>query len=95
MALMDNQAKVLTVAEYIDRFHQQGVKIAQSSHHYVQMIDQMAAQTPAILQRPFSELLQIAAILDYDFDNGIDKDVLAIHVLGEQGYEENKKRLGR
>jgi hypothetical protein len=93
--LADKQAKVLTVAEYMDRFHKQGVKITQTPYHYVQMIDQMVTQTPAILQRPFGELLQIAAILDYDFDNGIDKDVLAIHVLGEQGYETNKKRLGR
>jgi hypothetical protein len=37
--------------------------------------------------------LQILAITEYDFDNGMDKDALAKQVLGEAGYEENKKRI--
>ena len=89
--LMDDQAKVLTVSEYIDRFHQEGVKIVEPPLHYVQMIDQIVAQNPQMLQRPFGELLQISAIVDYDFDNGMDKDALAKKVLGEAGYEANKK----
>ena len=46
-----------------------------------------------MLDRPFGELLQIAAIVDYDFDNGMDKDELARKVLGEAGFEANKKRF--
>ena len=46
-----------------------------------------------MLERPFGELLQILAIVDYDFDNGMDKDRLAKQVLGEVGYDENKKRF--
>ena len=91
--LIDDQAKVLTVSEYIDRFHKEGVKINEPPTHYVQEIDQMVQQNPEMLQRPFGELLQMLAIIDYDFDNGMDKDALAKKVLGEAGYEENKKRF--
>ena len=37
--------------------------------------------------------MQILAIVDYDFDNGMDKDDLARKVLGEAGFEANKKRF--
>lgn len=93
--LIDDQAKALTVSEYIDRFRQQGVKINQPPLHYVQMVDQIATDNPQILQRPFGELLQVLAILDYDFDNGINKDDLARKVLGEEGFEANKKRFSQ
>ena len=91
--LIDDQAKVLTVSEYIDRFQKQGVKISHPPMHYVQMIDQIIQTNPQMLNRPFSELIQIVAIVDYDFDNGMDKDDLARKVLGEEGYEANKKRF--
>ena len=91
--LIDEQAKVLTVSEYIDRYHKEGVKINEPPEHYVQMIDQMSASNPQMLERPFGQLIQILAIIDYDFDNGMDRDELARKVLGEQGYEENKQRF--
>jgi len=91
--LIDDQAKLLTVSEFIDRFHKQGVKIIGPPTHYVEMIDQIVAQNPDMLNRPFGELVQIVAIVDYDFDNGMNKDELARKILGEQGFEENKKRF--
>jgi hypothetical protein len=91
--LMDDQSKLLTVSEYLDRYRKQGVKINAPPAHYVQMLDQIASSNPQMLQRPFGELLQVLAIVDYDFDNGIDKDQLARHVLGDAGFEENKKRF--
>lgn len=93
--LIDDQAKLLTVSEYIDRFQKQGVKINESPMHYVQMIDQLTSENPQMLQRPFGEILQILAIVDYDFNNGMDKDALARAVLGEAGYEANKKRFNQ
>lgn len=93
--LIDDQAKLLTVSEYLDRFHKEGVKISAPPLHYVQMIDQIVKENPQMLQRPFGELLQIAAIVDYDFDNGMNKDDLARKVLGEAGFEENKKRFSQ
>ena len=91
--LIDDQSKVLTVSEYIGRYQKMGVKITAPPEHYVQMIDQASAQNPAMLNRPFGELLEMLAIIDYDFDNGTDKDELAKKVLGEAGYEMNKKRF--
>jgi len=91
--LMDDQAKVLTVAEYIDRYHQEGVKINEPPLHYAQMIDEMSKENPDMLNMPFGQLLQVLAIVDYDFDNGMDKDTLAKKVLGEAGFEANKKRF--
>jgi len=91
--LIDDQAKLLTVSEYINRFENQGVKIAVPPTQYVQMIDQLSKQNPQMLQRPFGELIQILAIMNYDFDNGMDKDELARKLLGEEGYEQNKKRF--
>jgi hypothetical protein len=93
--LMDDQAKMLTVSEYIDRFHREGVKINHPPLHYVQMIDQIVGENPQMLQRPFGELVQIVAIVDYDFDNGMNKDDLARKVLGEAGFEANKKRFSQ
>ena len=93
--LIDDQSKVLTISEYIDRFQKQGVKISAPPTHYVQMIDQIVGSNPQMLQRPFGELLQIAAIVDYDFDNGMNKDDLARKVLGEEGFEANKKRFNQ
>jgi hypothetical protein len=93
--LMDDQSKILTVSEYIERFQKEGVKINAPPMHYVQEIDQIAGSNPGMLQRPFGELVQILAIVDYDFDNGMDKDELARKVLGEAGYEVNKKRFSQ
>lgn len=91
--LIDDQAKLLTVSEYIERFRQEGAKINAPPAHYVQLTDQIAQENPQMLQRPFGELLQILAIVDYDFDNGMDKDLLARKVLGDAGFEANKKRF--
>ena len=93
--LPDDQSKLLTVAEYISRFQKQGVKISAPPLHYAQAIDQMAQSNPQMLQRPFGELLQVMAIVEYDFDNGMDKDALAKQVLGDEGYESNKKRIAQ
>lgn len=93
--LIDNQAKVETVAEYIDRFGKQGIRIQQTPIDYVHTIDDMAMQNPSLLTRPFKEVLQIAAVMQYDFDNGMDRDALAQKMLGQELYLSNKKRLGR
>jgi hypothetical protein len=91
--LGDDQAKLLTVSEYLDRFRKQGVNITQPPGHYAQRLNEVTQENPPMLQMPFGELLQILAIIDYDFDNGIDKDLLARKVLGQEGYASNKKRL--
>ncbi len=94
--LIDNRAKEMTVQEYIQRFRdEEKVSIKKPAMSYVMMIDDMASQNPEMLQRPFKELMQMVAIMEYDFDNGKDADLLARKVLGENFYQANKRRLGR
>ena len=82
--LIDDQAKLLTVSEYIGRFQKEGVKINAPPVHYVQMIDQMSHKIRRC-SRAFRGIDANMAIMDYDFDNGMNKDDLARKVLGEAG----------
>lgn len=93
--LIDPQAKVSTVSEYMDRFRKQGVRIQGSPSSYAEMIDQLAIENPSLLTNPFKNLVQLVAIMEYDFDSGMDKDLLAKKFLGQSLYESNRKRLGR
>ena len=92
--LIDNQAKALTVEEFIDRFRKEGAKIQKSPAQYALAIDQMASQNPQMLTQPFKDLVRLTAVMEYDFDNGMDRDALAKKVLGDKFYQDNKKRLG-
>ncbi len=95
LLLIDNQAKFLTVKEFIERYGKQKVSIRKPPMYYVQMIDAMAAQNPTMLNNSFGQVLQVLAVMEYDFDNGVDRDLVARKILGSQGYEANKKRLGK
>lgn len=92
--IQDTEIKALTVAHYIDQFKNQGVAIKKTPGFYAQMIDQMSQQDPNMLFSPFPNVIQILAIMEYDFDNGHDKDALAKKVLGDF-YFDNLKRIGR
>lgn len=92
--IMETQAKVLTVDRAIYQYKEKGVTISNPPLHYVQMIDGASEQNPALLNQPFENLLQFMAIIEYDFDNGTDRDQLAKELLGEQGWKSNRKRLG-
>ncbi len=95
LLMMENDAKALTVTRQIDLYKQQeGVTISKDPAYYVQMIDGISAENPSLLNRPFKEVLRFVAILEYDFDNGEDKDTLALKLLGDKMYEANKTRLG-
>lgn len=93
--IIDNQAKVMTVNEYIERFRREKVVIGQPPSYYAHMIDEMSQQNPQLLNRPFKDIIQLLAVMDYDFDVGMDRDLLARKVLGESMYLANRKRLGR
>src|SRR5262249_24543794 len=93
--LIDNDAKVRTVSEYIERYRARGVKISKPPAHYAKMLDDMTRQDPQALLQPFGQILQMMAIMEYDLDNGMDREMMAQRLLGPQGYISNKKRLGR
>lgn len=92
--IMETKAKMLTISKFIDQYHQQGITIGKSPLYYARVIDTMASENPTMLDQPFEKLLQAVAIIDYDFDNGIDKDTLAMKLLGEKAFLANKQRLG-
>lgn len=92
--MIDRDPKIFVVMQYIDFFKENKVKIRKSADHYVDLIDAMAEQDPAMLKNPFKNVFQLVAILEYDFDNGQDKDKMVVNLLGREGYLQNKKRLG-
>jgi len=93
--MMDTNPKVATVDKYIEWYKQRGIVIQNPPIYYVQMIDTMAQNNPSMLQNPFGEVLKKLAIIEYDFNNGRDKDLMAREILGEEAFQRNKERLGR
>jgi hypothetical protein len=94
--LIDNQAKMSTMSEFIERFRKMGANIYKQPSHYVEMLDEMSSQNPQMLLKPFPEVLQIIAVMEYDFDlKGMDRDRLALQLLGPDFYAANKRRLKR
>jgi hypothetical protein len=94
LEIVEQEPKEITIAEYMDLFRSQGVMLRKPPTYYAQLIDTMFAENQDLTQRPFPEVLKLAAILEYDYDVGVDRDVLARQFLGEQLYQQNKQRLG-
>jgi hypothetical protein len=94
LQIFDPKKREMVVYYFISEDREKGIKINKPARYYTGMIDGMAAQTPDMLNLPFEQVLQIVAILEYDFDNGQDKDAMARRILGEAEYQKNKKRLG-
>ncbi len=92
--IMDQDAKVMTVAHYIELLAKQGVEIHNPPQHYAAMIDSLAVQTPDMLRTSFDRVLSLMAILEYDYGNGEDPDAFALKFLGRERYLENRQRLG-
>lgn len=90
--LIDEQAKVMTVNEYIERYRKKKIRISKSPQYYAKMIEDMSMQNPKLLENPFMAIIQILAVMEYDFDYGGDRDELARKMLGPM-YESNKQRL--
>ena len=93
--IIDQEAKMAVVLTYIDKFQKQGVLIKKSPQYYANMIDSMSQNNPSMLEQPFDRIFQVISIMEYDFENGQNKDAMALKILGsQQAVLENKKRLG-
>ena len=92
--IMDYTPKEVTVARYIRLYAEGGIYIRKSSNHYLKLVDSMARESPDLLKSPFREVLRFIAIMEYDFDNGQDRDKLALQALGRKLYYDNRIRLG-
>ncbi|MBF0486430.1 MAG: hypothetical protein HQL16_07955 [Candidatus Omnitrophica bacterium] len=92
--IIDNEIKILTVGEYMDRFARAGITIKKAPGFYAKFIDTLVPQMPGMLEAPFMNVLSYAAIIEYDFGNGKNKDELARQVLGSaEAFNANKARL--
>lgn len=92
--IIDWEVKELIVEHYKNYYRNKGVALNKPSSHYVQLMDLMTQEDAGMLEHPFADILRLLAIMEYDFNNGEDKDALARKVLGEKSFAENKRRLG-
>ncbi len=95
MRIDDSGIKALIVQKYIDYYRNKGVSIHNAAQHYVDMIDSVSKDSPSLLDNPFGNVLKFMAIIEYDFNNGQDKDQMAKSILGEKMFVENRKRFGK
>lgn len=93
--MVEQTPKVKTVQRYIDAYAKQGIYIRKDAYVYVEMIDDITRDNAVLLNGPFADVLKFVAIMEYDFDNGKDKNAMARSLLGDKVYQENKMRLGR
>ncbi|MFT5169686.1 MAG: hypothetical protein ACI8Q2_000297 [Candidatus Omnitrophota bacterium] len=92
--MIDDEPKRVTVENYVRLFAKKGISIRKDPGEYLRLIDEMAQSNVQLLSTPFHNVLRFVAIVNYDFDNGVDRDVLAKQLLGEAGYLSNRRRLG-
>ena len=92
--IIDPQAKILTIERSIHQYKEKGITISKPASDYAPMIDGMSQENPAMLSQPFDKIMQFVAIMEYDFNNGADKDQMAKKLLGDQGWKANRQRLG-
>ncbi|MCD4726168.1 MAG: hypothetical protein K8R46_00765 [Pirellulales bacterium] len=93
--IIDYEAKEEIVRQYIGLYQRNGIAIKKNPVSYVPMIDDMFSSSPALLERPFANIIRMLAVIEYDFDNGQNKDMLALEVLGsKEAAIQNRQRLG-
>jgi hypothetical protein len=91
----DIRTKTQIVSYYIDLYSQYNIQIRKPAMYYVNIINGMAAQSRQLLAQPMDQLLRMAAIIEYDYNDGQNKDDLALEVLGSPAaVAKNRSRLG-
>lgn len=94
LLMVDDESKLFVIDYYKEQLKSQGVLVRKDSMHYVRFIDLLFRDNSEMLYQPFEELFRISAVMEYDYDNGVDADLVARKILGEPVYLENKQRLG-
>jgi hypothetical protein len=83
----------IAVGAMIELFKKQNQgTISKPVDFYVQRINETIQTNGEIRALPLDRVLMILAVMEYDFENGKDKDTLAKEVLGPTMYEANKQR---
>jgi len=94
LQIIDQPVKERVVRQYIDWYRKRNIRIQRTPRKYATLIDEVSQNNITLLQQPFERVLKIIAIMEYDFNNGQDKDALARQLFDTQGYYDNKKRIG-
>ena len=68
------------------------VAILNPGEFYVGKIDETLRGNPSVANMDIMTMMRILPIMEYDFYNGENKDVLAKKTLGEKGFAENQTR---
>ncbi len=85
--------KVQAVRAMMQVFQQtENAVIRQPPEFYVPRIEAMLQENPEF-PHGLPAMLKVLAVMEYDFETGEDKDVLAREVLGERLYALNKQRF--
>jgi len=93
--IIDYEAKAEVVRQYIGLYQRNGAVISKDPVNYVPMIDDMFSSSPVMMERPFANIVRMLAVIEYDFENGQNKDYLALEVLGSrEAVMQNRQRLG-
>lgn len=88
--------KIASLEAMIGLFRErENAAILKSPEEYVAKIDSMVSSDSSMKALNLPTLIKIAAVMEYDFYNGQDKETLAQQVLGPQLYQQNKARLSR
>ena len=79
--IIDRKPKEVTIQEYIKLYRERGVNINKPAAHYVMFIDELLRDRKELLNSPFKDVLRFAAVVEYDFDNGQNRDEMALVCL--------------
>ena len=93
--IIDEEIKDMVVAQHIRKYYDKGIVIRKPAAFYREKIDTMSEGSPGMLVQSIDQVLKIVAIIEYDFDNGQNKESLALKILGPQMFQRNKERLLR
>jgi len=92
--IISKEPKLFIILKYVDYFKKRGAVIRKPAEEYLDLLDSIMAENADITKNPFENVFQFVATLEYDFDNGLNKDKMIIDLIGKEGYQKNKQRLG-
>ncbi len=88
--MTEKNAAVQTLIDFYKT--RQNTVILEPADFYREKIDESVQNNPTMRSLPLAVVIQVLAVMEYDFYNGEDKDQLARRILGDGLYEANKRQ---
>lgn len=93
---LTKRERVNVVDAFIRSGKKNGITIKNTPVFYCKKLDRIYLTRPELKEQQFSVILKTLAIMEYDWrEKGKDRDKLAREWLGDELYEENRKRFAR